>query len=130
MRRITTVLLTTLFSIIAVPALAAWDRIASIDIDGGRTHEFNMENFAGNVIGLTASQSDVMCDRVSAIFAGGDERPIFRGKLAKGLSIRVDLPPGVVDRVTFNCHAVHGRTGRVDIAADTGAEDNSGRTRG
>ena len=130
MRRITTVLLTTLFSIIAVPALAAWDRIASIDIGAGRTHEFNMENFDGNVIGLTASQADVMCDRVSAIFAGGDERPIFRGKLVKGLSIRVDLPPGVVERVTLNCHAVHGRTGKVDIAADTGVQDNSGQRRG
>jgi hypothetical protein len=40
--------------------------------------------------------------------------------MPKGLSMRVDLPPGVVDRVTFNCHPMHGSEGRIDIAADTG----------
>jgi hypothetical protein len=80
-----------------------------------------MENFKGNVIGLTARDSDVMCDRVTATFDNGDMRPIFKGKLPKGLSVRVDLPPGAVEKVDFDCHPVMGGQGTLDLAADSGA---------
>ncbi len=83
-----------------------------------------MENFKGNVIGLTARETDVMCDRVTAVFANGDMRPLFRGKLPKNLSVRVDLPPGVVQRVTFDCRAIDGRRATVDLAADSGTRGN------
>jgi hypothetical protein len=120
MRRSTNVLLAALISTAASPALADWQRMASIDVSSPQSHEYNMEEFKGNVIGLTARDSDVMCDRVTAVFADGAKRPLFRGVMRKGLSIRIDLPPGVVDRVTFNCHPMHGGEARVDIAADTG----------
>jgi len=120
MRQTTTVLLAGLISTAAVPALADWQKMASIDVSRRSNHEFSMEQFKGNVIGLTAANSDVMCDRVTAVFADGGKRPLFRGVLRKGLSIRVDLPPGVVDRLTFNCHAMRGADAKVDIAADTG----------
>jgi hypothetical protein len=42
------------------------------------------------------------------------------------LSIRVDLPPGVVDRVTFNCHPIRGEA-KIDIAADVGAITGASR---
>ena len=91
MRRTLVVLVGTLCAL-TVPALGGWDRIGSLDVASGKTEEFNMEKFTGNVIGLTARDSDVMCDRVAAIFADGVRRPLFRGRLPKGLSIRVDLP--------------------------------------
>jgi len=121
MSRTTTILLAALFTTAAIPALAAWDRVGTIEVGAGTTPEFNMENFKGNVIGLTARDMDVMCDRVTAVFANGDMRPLFRGKLPKGLSIRVDLPPGVVERVTFDCRAIKGGHAAVDLAADIGA---------
>jgi hypothetical protein len=120
MRRTTTVLLAALISAAALPALADWQRMASIDVSAPQRHEFSMEQFKGNVMALTAQDSDVMCDRVTAVFADGNKRPLFHGVMPKGLSIRVDLPPGVVDRVTFNCHSVHGGEAKVEIAADTG----------
>jgi|SRR5438105_2841158 len=128
--RTTVLALASILSAIAVPAAAAWERIASIDLSGRNAHEFSMQDFTGNVIGLTARDSDVRCDRVAAVFANGDSRPLFRGELPKGLSVRVDLPPGTVDRVTFNCHSVHGRAGAVDLAADTGAPEMSSNSRG
>src|SRR5579864_2813417 len=126
MRRTTAVLLAALLSTAALPALAAWDRIASLEVTAGKTQEFNMENFKGNVIGLTARESDVMCDRVMAVFADGDMRPLFKGKLPKGLSIRVDLPPGSVQSVMFDCRAIHGGQAMVDLAADSGAPESRG----
>jgi len=99
-------------------AQAAWQRIASIDLSTSAP-EFVMQDFNGNAIGLTAQQSDVACNRVSAVFPNGDTRPLFRGRIPKGLGIRVDLPPGPIDRITFDCHSVHGRRGMIDLAADT-----------
>jgi hypothetical protein len=122
MRQMTTVLIATLLSTASVPALGAWDRIASLDVAAGKTREVNMEKLEGNVIGLTARQSDVMCDRVAAIYANGEMRPLFRGKLPKGLSVRVDLPPGVIETVTFDCHPVRGKEATIDLAADTGVQ--------
>ena len=120
MRRTTTVLLAALISTAALPAFADWQRMASIDVSARKNHEFSMQEFKGNVIALTARDSDVLCDRVTAVYADGDKRPLFLGVMPKGLSLRVDLPPGVVDRITFNCHPLRGGQATVDVAADTG----------
>jgi len=120
MRRTTALLFGTIFTIAAVPAIAAWDRIASLDVSNGKTQEFNMENFKGNVIGLTARDADVMCQRVTANFANGEMRPIFKGKLPKGLAVRVDLPPGAVESVAFDCGPAKGGMATIDLAADSG----------
>lgn len=129
MSRTTAILLAALLSAAVSPALAAWERVSSLDVTSGKTQEFNMENFKGNVIGLTARETDVMCDRVTAVFANGDMRPLFRGKLPKNLSVRVDLPPGVVQRVTFDCRAIDGRRATVDLAADSGSRSNARQQR-
>ena len=110
----------------AVPAFAAWDRIGSLDVSGGKTQSFDMTNFKGNVIGLTARESDVTCERVMATFADGDMRPIFKGKLPKGLSVRVDLPPGAVQRLELDCHPMKGSQATVDLAADNGTTNQHG----
>jgi hypothetical protein len=120
MRRTTAVLLAALISTAALPAFADWQRMASIDVSARDNHEFSMQEFKGNVIALTARDSDVMCNRVTAVYSNGDKRPLFLGIMPKGLSLRVDLPPGVVDRITFNCHPLRGGQARVDVAADTG----------
>lgn len=125
MRRTITALLAVSLSAATAPALADWQKMASIDV-GRRDQEFSMQQFKGNVIGLTAAESDVMCNRVTAVFADGSTRPLFRGVLRQGLSIRVDLPPGVVDRVTFNCHPIRGEA-KIDIAADVGAITGASR---
>ena len=125
MRRASTILLATVLTTAALPALATWERIGSLNVTSGMVEQFNMENFKGNVIGLTARDSDIMCDRVSATFDNGDMRPIFKGKLPKGLSIRVDLPPGAVEKVEFDCHPAMGGQGTVDLAADSGAPKSS-----
>src|SRR5947209_3327838 len=116
------ILLTTVFSIVALPALASWDRVASIDVSAGAKHELTATKLDGNVIGLSATQSDVVCDRVSAVYSDGEVRPIFRGVVPKGLAVRVDLPPGILERGAPNCHAANGQ-GQVQVAADTGGQD-------
>jgi len=120
MRAKTAILFATAFTIASVPALAAWEHIASLQVTNGKVQEFNMENFKGNVIGLTARDGDVMCDRVTANFANGDMRPIFKGKLPKGLAVRVDLPPGAVESVAFDCGPAMGGSAMIDLAADAG----------
>ena len=82
MMRTSTILLATVLAA-AVPANAAWERIGSLNVTAGQAAQFNMENFKGNVIGLTARESDIMCDRVTATFDNGEMRPIFKGKLLR-----------------------------------------------
>ena len=120
MRNTTAILFGSIVMIAAVPAFASWERIASLEVSNGKTQEFNMENFKGNVIGLTARDGDVMCDRVTANFANGEMRPIFKGKLPKGLAVRVDLPPGMVESVAFDCGPAKGGMATIDLAADSG----------
>jgi hypothetical protein len=120
MRRTKALLFGSILTIAAVPAFASWERIASLEVSNGKTQEFNMENFKGNVIGLTARDGDVMCNRVTANFANGEMRPIFKGKLPKGLAARVDLPPGMVESVTFDCGPTMGGMATIDLAADSG----------
>jgi hypothetical protein len=125
MKRISFMLVGAIVCATAAPSFAAWDRIGSLDVTAGKTAQFSMQDFKGNVIGLTARQSEVMCDRVTATFANGDIRPIFRGKLPKGVSVRVDLPPGAVDRVDFDCKPINGKMATIDLAADSGVENSA-----
>jgi hypothetical protein len=126
MTRVSMILLATVLSAAVSPAFAAWERIGSLNVASGRAEQFNMENFKGNVIGLTARESDITCDRVTATFADGEARPIFKGKLPKGLSVRVDLPPGAVERVNFECHPISGKQATIDLAADSGVRESPG----
>lgn len=121
MKRASIILMTAILTTAAFPALADWERIGSLNVAAGKTGQFSMEFFKGNVIGLTARDSDIMCDRVTATFDNGDDRPIFKGKLPKGLSVRVDLPPGTVKRVNFECHPAMKGEAVIDLAADSGA---------
>ena len=85
-----------------------------------------MGNFKGYAVGLTARNSDVMCDSVMATFGNGGTREIFHGELPRGQTVTIDLPGSQrsVDRVDFDCRPRDGWRATVDIAADTGRDSN------
>src|ERR1700682_2526927 len=110
----------------AVPALAAWDRVGTVDFTLRDTHDAKLGNFKGYAVGLTAHDSDVMCDRVVATFGNGRTREIFRGELPRGETVTIGLPGSQrsIDRVDFDCRPTKGYRATVDIAADIGAIRN------
>jgi hypothetical protein len=105
---------------VAVPAMAAWHPVGSVDFTYRNTHDANLGNFRGDTMGLTARGSDVVCDSVTATFGNGRTREIFSGELPRGQTVTVDLPgrERSVDRVDFNCRPTERWRGRVDIAAN------------
>ena len=110
----------------AVPALAAWDRVGTVDFSMRDTHDAKLGNFKGYAVGLTARNSDVTCDRVTATFGNGRTREIFRGELPRGETVTINLPGSQrsIDRVDFDCRPTDRYRATVDIAADTGGYRN------
>ena len=110
----------------AVPAMAAWDRVGAVDFSVRDTHDVKLGNFKGYAVGLTAHNSDVVCDSVTATFGNGRTREIFRGELPRGETVIVDLPGSQrsIDRVDFDCRPTEGYRATVDIAADIGGNRN------
>ena len=104
------------------PVLAKWEHVGSLEVVSGKTEQFLLQPFKGDVVGLTAREADINCKRVTATFENGNTRPIFKGKLRKGLIIRVDLPPGAVERVNFECRPKATRHATVSLAADARAQ--------
>ena len=105
---------------VAVPALAAWEPVGSVDFTYRDNHDSKLGNFRGDSIGLTARGSDVVCDRVMATFGNGRTREIFSGELPRGQTVTVDLPgrERSVDRVDFECRPTDRWRARVDIASN------------
>ena len=68
---------------VAAPALAAWDRVGTVDFSVRDTHDAKLGNFKGYAVGLTARNSDVRCDMI-ATFGNGRRanlpRPLPRGQ--------------------------------------------------
>ena len=127
MRRFSALVLAALLSSgAAVPAIAAWDRVGTVDFTLRDTHDAKLGNFKGYAVGLTAHNSDVMCDSVMATFGNGRTREIFRGELRRGETVMIDLPGNQrsVDRVDFDCRPTEGYRAMVDIATDTGGYRN------
>jgi hypothetical protein len=123
MRRASAMIFTALLaSGAAVPALAAWEPVGSVDFSFRDTHDATLGNFKGNAVGLTARDSDVRCDRVTATFGNGRSRDIYRGELREGRTVAIDLPgsESSIDRVDFDCRPLDGARASVEIAADTG----------
>ena len=106
----------------AIPALAAWDPVGTVDFSVRDTHDAKLGNFKGYAVGLTARNSDVLCDSVLATFGNGRRSEIFHGELPRGQTVTIDLPgyQQSVDRVDFDCRPTEGWRARVDIAADIG----------
>jgi hypothetical protein len=122
MRRSSLIFAALLSSSVAFPALAALEPVGSVDFSMRDRHDSQFANLTADGLALTARNSDVSCDSVTATFGNGQSREIFRGELPRGQTVNVDLPgrDRTVERVDFNCHPLEGWRARVDVAADTG----------
>jgi len=112
-----------LFSSVAVPASAAWDRIGSVDFSFRDTSDTQYGNFGGRVesLALTARNTDVRCRGVTATFGNGTTQQVFRGSLPRGRNVEVTLPNGrMIRRLDFDCRPMDRGRATVDIAADIG----------
>ncbi|HEX3486952.1 MAG TPA: hypothetical protein VHT51_18000 [Micropepsaceae bacterium] len=113
-----------LLSGIALPALADWDHIGSVDFSYRNTNDTQYGNFGGPVeaLALRAQNSDVTCRDVTATFGDGDRAEIFHGFLPRGRNVAVDLPgrSHLIRRLDFNCHSMDRNGASVEIAADVG----------
>lgn len=125
MTRASMILTAVILTATTTPALAKWEHVGSLDVVSGKTGQFLLQPFKGNVVGLTARDADISCKRVTATFENGSTRPIFKGKLRKGLIVRIDLPPGEVERVNFECRPHAKSHATVGIAADARAQQHS-----
>lgn len=109
---------------LAAPAMAAWDKIGSVDISarGGRETEYG--TFGGSIekLALEARDNAVECREVRATFGNGQTKRVFRGKLPAGKTVMLDLPGDqrLVKRIDFNCASKSRRGSTVDISADIG----------
>lgn len=115
----------------AVPALAAWDQVGSVNIDFRRDRDTHNFDFGGPVdrLQLTADRGDIDCRSVSATFANGNAREIFRGTLRRGQPANIDLPGNNrgIRRLNFACGARDPRGGVIRIAADIGSHRDEWR---
>jgi transposase len=106
------------------PALAAWDRIGSVDFSQRDTHDSQYGNFGGSVeaLALQARGSDLRCRSVTATFGNGRTRQVFRGNLPQGQNVTIDLPGRErrVSRLDFDCMPKDRGRASVDIVADVG----------
>ena len=96
-----------LLSGMAVPALAAWDRIGSVDFSPRDNTDTQYGNFGGPVeaLALQARNSDVRCRNVTAVFGDGKSARVFQG---------------LIRRLDFNCRSMNRGAASVDIAAEVG----------
>jgi hypothetical protein len=124
MRRPLLALAAVLFSGVAVPALADWDRIGTVDFSFRNDRETQYGNFGGSVeaLALRARDASVTCRNVSATFGNGQVRTVFTGTLPRGRLVTVDLPGADrnIRRLDFNCRSTARAGSAVDISADIG----------
>lgn len=112
-----------LFSSVAVPAWAAWDRIGSVDFSARDNSDTQYGNFGGRVesLSLIARNADVRCRDVTATFGNGQTQQVFRGFLQRGRNVELTLPNGrLIRRLDFDCRPMDRERATVDIAADVG----------
>jgi hypothetical protein len=107
----------------AMPALAAWDRIGSVDVSSARNNPaVEYGNFGGRVesLALRSRGSDVFCRDVTATYGDGTTDRVFRGMLTENTNVTLDIPNRLLRRLDFNCRAVDRQSARLEIAADVG----------
>ena len=104
---------------VSAPAMAAWDRLGSVEFSNRMDRETEYGTFGGSIekLAFEARNYAVDCREVRATFGNGETKRIFRGKLPVGRSITVDLPgeQRTVKRIDFNCKSNNRRGATVDI---------------
>ncbi|MHB1205657.1 MAG: hypothetical protein ACYCZX_08835 [Rhodospirillaceae bacterium] len=109
---------------VSAPAMAAWDRLGSVEFSNRMDHETEYGTFGGSIekLALEARDRPVECREVRATFGNGQTKRIFRGRLPVGRSVTIDMPgeQRTVKRIDFNCRSNSRRAATVDISADIG----------
>ncbi len=112
---------------LVTPALAAWDRVGSVDIDYRLERTSQYGGFEGPVekLQLRAAGNDVSCRTVSAQFGNGQTANLWHGALRDGRPQNIDVPAIARDlrQVQFVCLAVGNKGARIEIYADTSGWD-------
>jgi hypothetical protein len=115
---------------LAAPALAAWDSLGTVNVDGrpGTDRDARTFNMGGPVerLQLRAERSDIECRSVRARFGNGNRRDIFHGRLREGRTVDIDMPGNArnLNRLAFACTALDRRGGTIRISADVGRYRN------
>lgn len=124
MRKSHILALAALTSAVTTPALADWDKVASISVSYGTDSDSRSPDFGGPVerLQFTARGSDIQCQFIRATFANGRTTDLFSGRLPQGNSRVVDLPGAQqnVKQINTKCRAFQRSGSTIDIAADIG----------
>ncbi len=110
----------------AAPAAAAWMPVAAVPLGGHTSVDIVA---AGNELPRRVdaialrSDTDVMCRNVEGFFRSGETMKLFSGFLPAGQENVIQMLPVHRDiaRVQFDCHAVNGSTGGINLAANVPA---------
>jgi len=109
---------------VSAPALAAWDKITTINVDYQTDRDNKSPNFGGPVerLQFTARDSDIKCNFIRATFRNGRTVDLFSGNLPEGTPRNVDLPGASQDiqGISTKCHADRRNGGRIEVSADIG----------
>jgi hypothetical protein len=115
----------------AAPALAAWDRLGSVDINFRMDRDVQSVRFGGPMerFSFRAERSDINCRSIRATFENGRTREIFSGRIRRGSDVTVDLPGNArnVRNLQFACGAEMRQGGIIQISADIGRYQNDWR---
>jgi hypothetical protein len=109
---------------VAVPAMAAWDRIGEVRVSSHHDRDIQPVRLGGPVEGLslTADGNRVRCQSVTADFGNGNRRTVFRGELNPGQARNIDLPGDRrhIRALTFDCAVRGPRDAVIHVSADVG----------
>ncbi len=132
--RPSTILATTTLLLVgaSAPALAAYDRIGTVDIAFGNDRDIeSVPPFAGPMeqLQLRAEGSTINCRAVRATFQNGRTQQVFTGTLRENRNVNIDLPGDArnVRTLRFNCGASDRRGGTIRISANIGRYQNDWR---
>lgn len=107
---------------LAMPAMADWYRIGSVDVSHGMDRDTSYSRFGGGVdkLRLDVRDSDVRCRSVRATFSNGSSHEIFQGRLRAGQPQDIDLPGerAHVTKLDFTCRASSRAGATIAISAD------------
>lgn len=116
---------------LAMPAMADWYRIGSVDVSHGMDRDTSYSRFGGGVdkLRLDVRDSDVRCRSVRATFANGSSREVFQGRLRAGHSEEIELPGerAHVTKLDFTCRASSRAGATIAISADVSSHRDEWR---
>jgi hypothetical protein len=108
----------------AVPALADYVRLGSVDVGYRVDRDSSFVRFAGGMEGLrlTADRSNIFCRHITVTYGDGRRDEVYSGLLREDRPVNVDLAGGTrrVSRIDFVCRSDEFSGGRIHINGDLG----------